>query len=110
MKCRDWILYSLHDKKYLVFKRESRKYHYTKDQIKCYDEDMRDQYVYEAYHSGKFADWLQMLEILNNDKINRASLVHEGLIHWKDSGSLLALDRLDRTYRGNIENHEFNKR
>lgn len=104
----DWILYSLHDRKYLVYKRESRVHHYTKDEVKCYDRDMFDQYYYEAYHSGKFAEWMQMLEILNNDKVNKADLIHNGQIHWKDAGALLALERLDRTWRDNRANHEFN--
>lgn len=46
-KFADWYLYSIHDTDYLASKGQSRKYHYTREDLKCSDPD----YLLEEIHS-----------------------------------------------------------
>lgn len=58
----DWILYNLHDPKYLASKGQSRKYHYDLSDVWCADSDlMLDNYNHALYHS-KWAEEMQTLK------------------------------------------------
>lgn len=50
-KFADWYLYALHDSAYLAMKSQSRKYHYSFDDVVCSDRD----YLLEDVHQIDFA-------------------------------------------------------
>ena len=46
-KWADWYLYSSHDKAYLASKGQSRKYHYTRDDVVCSDTDILNEEIHQ---------------------------------------------------------------
>lgn len=102
----DWILYSVHDPDYLLTKGETRKYSYTKDDIVSPDPDNFDQLWFNAYHGSKFAEQQRQLKDLFEFNYNKADLIRQGRMPIHLASQLLALDHLERTYRGYHENHE----
>lgn len=49
----DWYLYALHDVDYLYSKGDERKYHYTRDEFICSDND----FFFELIHTSDFTKW-----------------------------------------------------
>ena len=104
----DAILYYVHDPKYLMYKNESRKYHYSKEDFVCCDYDNFDFNWYHAYHGSDFALKNRQNTLLNESS-HYADLVLSGSFDLKQSGSLLALENLKNmsgTYRNGRKNHE----
>lgn len=48
VKFKDWLLYALHDELYLMSKLQSRRFHYSRKDIQCSDEDYLRLMCYEA--------------------------------------------------------------
>lgn len=46
-KFYDWYMYSIHDKDYLASKGQSRKYHYTRDDVVCSDTDILNEEIHQ---------------------------------------------------------------
>lgn len=46
-KFYDWYMYSIHDKEYLASKGQSRKYHYTRDDVVCSDDDILNEEIHQ---------------------------------------------------------------
>lgn len=46
-KFMDWYLYSIHDPDYLASKGQSRRFHYTKDELKCSDTDYLNEEIHQ---------------------------------------------------------------
>lgn len=103
----DWILYSIHDQDYLLSKGETRQYHYNKDDIRYYDEDTFLDLWYHALHGSKWAEKKQQINLLFEYDRNKADLIRQHRVPLQMASQLLALDNLQRTYRGYHENHEF---
>ena len=47
-KFADWYMYALHDVDYLAAKLETRKYHYTDNDIVCYDDDILKELIHTS--------------------------------------------------------------
>lgn len=75
----DWILYNIHDPKYLAYKGQSRNYHYRIEDIICADDDLlRDNFNHALYHSA----WAEEMQTLREVKECRsvADLYYSGRI------------------------------
>lgn len=105
----DWILYNLHDPEYLASKGESRRYQYFKEDICVSDQDTFEFNYYHAYHCSKWADQKRQLTDLFEFDKNKADLIRQGRVPLQMASQLLALQSLQRTYRGYHENHEMNE-
>lgn len=46
-KFYDWYMYAIHDKDYLASKGQSRKYHYTRDDVVCSDTDILNEEIHQ---------------------------------------------------------------
>lgn len=105
----DAILYFVHDPKYLTFKGESRKYHYTKEDFVCADPDNFDFYWNHAYHGSDFALKNRQNTLINSSD-NYAELVLSGSFDLMQTTQLLALKNLQNicghTYRNGRKNHD----
>lgn len=75
----DWILYNLHDPKYLAWKGESRKYHYTKDDIVCFDHDLLEDNLYHALYQSDWAEELRQRKEVKDCR-NVSELYYSGRI------------------------------
>ena len=102
----DWILYALHDREYLLTKGECRQYVYEKENIIRCDDDTFEDLYYHAYHGSKFAQERVQRNIIFDFNFNKAELIKQGRVPLGLASQLLALDSLQRTYRGYHENHE----
>lgn len=102
----DWILYCVHDPEYLAAKGEARRYKYFKENIVFPDSDTFEYNWYHAYHCSKWADQKRQLTDLFEFEYNKADLIRQGRVPLQMASQLLALQSLQRTYRGYHENHE----
>lgn len=109
-KSEDWIPYVLHDAGYLRFKHESRKYHYSKDDMVVNDQDNFDQLYLEAFRCSKWSDKVRQLEKLLDPDLSAKDLIDNGTFDFMQTSQLLAYERLkDRTYRAGRSGHEDNE-
>ncbi len=108
-KIDDWILYNLHDTDYLLTKGETRRYHYDKNDIFAADLDNLEYNYYHAFHCSKFAEDRRNTNLIFDFDKNKADLIRQGRIPIGMASQLLALDHLQRTYRGYHENHQMSE-
>lgn len=88
--CDNWILYNLHDSVYLASKGESRKFHYTVEDL-VYCDDLQLEYdVHHAYYGSDWAKQKQLLQKLNDPNIVPADLIKSGLVPFQQSSQLNA--------------------
>lgn len=103
------ILYFVHDVKYLMFKGETRKFHYNKEDFVVCDSDNFDVYWNHAYHGSDFALRNRQNTLINSSD-NYAELVLSGSFDLKQTTQLLALQNLKNlsghTYRNGKKNHD----
>lgn len=102
----DWILYSLHVGAYLACKGESRKYAYTKEDMKFADEDT---FEYNYNHAFRGSDWAlsaQRMKLIKENIDDPISLIYSNIVSIRDAGNLLSMQKMDRTVRGIRQNHE----
>ena len=76
----DAILYFLHDKKYLAFKGQTRKYHYLKEDIVCQDEDNFEELYNHAYRGSDFALKNQMIQSIISHRDDLSKLIESGIV------------------------------
>lgn len=103
----NWYLYSIHDKIYLASKGESRKYHYTDDQIIFSDEDDLNFDIKSVDVVSKYGEFKQIelaiqrgqtfTEFVKNGKIPIPQIRNFEFV-WN-------LLTHDKTYRNGHENH-----
>lgn len=74
----DWYLYALHDADYLASKGDERRFHYTRDEFVCSDND----YFLELIHTSDFTKWKKQAEF--RDAVKRgvpfSQLLENGFI------------------------------
>lgn len=102
----EWILYCQHYRPYLVTKGEDRRYCYTKEDFRFYDEDTFEFLYHHAFHGSKWAQRNQMLEQLRQNKTSPVDMVFNGSIPLTLASQLHALEQMKRTYRGSHEGHD----
>lgn len=105
-KVDDWILYSLHYEPYLAMKGESRKYHYSKDDIIYYDEDTFEDLYNHAFKGSDFAKDDQVRKVLRDPNINKADLIDSGLLPLRMACAVNAYLHMGHTYRNGRQGHE----
>lgn len=96
----DWILYVLHYQPYLEWKMQSRKLHYSADEIIKFDDMQFEFDFHHAFYESDFARAKQKGQLIkvavDNDP---AKLFYEGRLKLNEAPSMLALQKLDRNYR-----------
>lgn len=105
----DWIPYALHDPVYLALKKQSRKYHYTPDQIIRFDDDS---FEYMYHHAFNASVWAQ--DNIVTDRILESfndpfKLIQNRTVGFRDAGHLrntLYLMRLGHTCRNGRLGHD----
>lgn len=106
----DWILYSQHYAPYLATKGESREYHYSKDDFVYHDEDTFEDLYYHAFKGSEWAKRNQILEQLNDGRLNPTELILNGSVPLAMASQLNAFTYMRTHYttttRGDHENHE----
>lgn len=109
-KSDDWILYCEHFAPYLATKCESREFAYLKEDFICYDSDNFDDLYQHAHKGSEWARRNQILQDINNNILDPASLVLSGVIPLNMASQLNALKYMQRHYgildRNNKEGHE----
>lgn len=86
----DWILYNLHYGPYLASKFESRKFHYTVEEIISSDEDNLEYLYHHAMHGSEFAQKKQLLDALNDSTISAVDLIRNGTVSLSQANNLRA--------------------
>lgn len=106
----EWIPYVLHNERYLKFKKESRVYSYSKDDMQYYDEMTYEELYRHAFRSSTWNDKMSQLEYITDPYISGYDLINSGYIDWSKAGAVLAYERLaDRhTDRSGRVGHEDN--
>lgn len=97
----EWILYNQHFLPYLATKGESREYTYEKSDFKYADEDTFDDLYYHAFKGSEWAKRYNILQQLNDRRINYADLVLNGTVPLSQASQLNALNYMmtHRNYR-----------
>ena len=90
----EWIPYVLHDKRYLKYKRQSRKYSYIKDDMIVADPLNFEELYRHAFRSSVWNDRMTELELINDDSLSGYDLISSGLVDWKNSSAMLAYEKL----------------
>jgi len=105
----DWILYCQHYGPYLASKGESREYHYTRDDFVYCDEDTFDDLYHHAFKGSDWAKRNQILEALQQGKMNPTQLILNGTVPLNMASQLNAFKYMQTHYgldRGDHHNHE----
>lgn len=64
-KFDDWYLYSLHDRRYLLTKGQTRKFHYSREDMRCSDEDELD-YLISQIDMISLMPYSEMIDALEH--------------------------------------------
>ena len=106
----DWLLYNLHDPKYLASKGQSRKYHYTMKDIICADDDLLlDNYNHALYHSKWAEDMQQIKEVKECNSV--ADLYYSGrippqlIVAYAKLKDMERLENNEKTFRAGRVTH-----
>ena len=103
----DWYLYAIHDRDYLITKFETRKYHYSDEDIIVSDID----YFNELKHTSYLNTQTRQTKILGmlSQGVDLNSLIVDGVIPIQQLGGYVLASEFmngNRTFRGGRRNHE----
>lgn len=102
----NWLWYGLHDKHYLASKGESRKYHYSINDLVTNDQDELDQRIIDT--PKPFSDLQKIDDYLNQGfsdmEILRA--LHVPVFRMQYTARAIEMLRHERVCRGEYSNHE----
>ena len=103
-----WIPYALHDKTYLTWKGQSRKYHYSDDDIIVYDHDTFDYLKHKAFYESDWFEQIQKLKHIEEGIYNPIQLIHNHIVPFNQVGNLKIYSDMVRehTYRNGKKGHE----
>lgn len=104
-----WIPYVLHDKTYLIWKGQSRKYHYSVEDIISCDLDTFDYKYHKAFYESDWFDDIQKWNKIEEGIYNPVQLIRNRVVPFSQVGSLKIYSdmvREDITFRNGRVGHE----
>lgn len=103
----DWIYYGLHDSAYLMQKGETRKYHYTTDEIVCSDYSELRNFIIEHPRPKSEADVIIMGLMCGRSNFEIMRDLRTPTYRMRYVSEAIEMYRRDMTYRNNRPNHEY---
>ena len=104
-----WIPYALHDSIYLQWKHQSRKCHYSEDDIICYDRDTFDYLYHKAFYESDWFEDIQKMKRIDEGVYNPVQLIRNHVVPFNQVGNLKIYADMVRdnvTYRNGRSGHE----
>lgn len=101
----DFFLYTLHDKSYLAYKGQARKFHYSVKQYVCSSEELLNEFNRRAHTEGDFALHCRRMELINNEDLKPSDLILQGYMPLQMANNINALMNLKTTYRNGRMGH-----
>lgn len=108
----DWYMYSIHDEDYLLSKGMKRKYHYSREDVKCSDTDYLDEKIrqIDLLHLTPYKKMREAIQHGDTfeDMISRGNVPIAMINQYKQAWfSLVDIERRkEETYRNGREGHE----
>lgn len=99
----DWYLYAIHDRAYLASKAESRRYHYTVDDVRTSDNDQLNCRIHEIDMLDK-SGWSKMAAFLAEgltfaEVFKRGSVPIQQFAQWRAAYEYMVAERTNRNGR-----------